>query len=55
MESDPGSMKSEITDPQAKLTCRVVRAANQFIGKQAYGEKLEEHLNARAGDFVYIP
>ena len=28
-------MKSEITDPHAKLTCRVVRAANQFTGKQA--------------------
>ena len=100
-------MKSEITDPHAKLTCRVVRAANQFTGKQAllyapgisaeavgaqgihlqiltipplgrakahkhdshetaiyalsgesgfwYGEKLEEHLNVRAGDLVYIP
>ena len=100
-------MKSELTKPHAKLTCRVVRAANQFTGKQAllyapgisaeavgaqgihlqivtipplgqakahkhashetaiyalrgesgfwYGEKLEEHLNVQAGDFVYIP
>src|SRR5258708_34658889 len=28
-------MKPEITDHHAKLTCRVVRAANQFTGKQA--------------------
>jgi uncharacterized RmlC-like cupin family protein len=28
-------MKSEITNHHAKLTCRVVRAANQFTGKQA--------------------
>ncbi len=28
-------MKPEITNHHAKLTCRVVRAANQFTGKQA--------------------
>jgi uncharacterized RmlC-like cupin family protein len=100
-------MKSEVIDRDPKQTCRVVRAANQFTGKQEllyapgisaetvgargihlqiltipplvrakahkheshetaiyalsgesgcwYGEKLEEHLTVRAGDFVYIP
>ena len=100
-------MKSKITNQQDKVTCRVVRAGNQFAGKQAllyahgisaeavgplgihlqiltipplgrakahkhasqetaiyvisgesgcwYGERLEQHLNVRAGDFVYIP
>jgi uncharacterized RmlC-like cupin family protein len=94
-------------DHDSKLTCRVVRAGPEFIGKQAltyapgisaesvgaqgihlqiltippggrakahkhaahetaiyilsgesgawYGEKLENHLTAKAGDFVYIP
>ena len=102
-----GGMKSKVLDRDAKQTCRVVRAANQFTGKQEllyapgisaetvgargihlqiltipplarakahkhesretaiyalsgesgcwYGEKLEEHLAVRAGDFVYIP
>jgi len=100
-------MKSEVTNQNRKVTCRVVRAGEEFIGKQAlsyspgisaeavgaqgihlqiltipplgrakahrhdshetaiyvlsgeaglwYGEKLEEHLNARVSDFVYIP
>jgi uncharacterized RmlC-like cupin family protein len=102
-----GDMKSKEIDRDAKQTCRVVRAANQFSGKQEllyapgvsaetvgargihlqiltipplarakthkheshetaiyalsgesgcwYGEKLEEHVTVRAGDFVYIP
>ena len=100
-------MKSKVIDPNAKKTCRVVRAESQFVGKQEllyapgisaetvgaqrihlqiltippfgqakahkheshetaiyalsgesgcwYGEKLEQHLTVRAGDFVYIP
>jgi uncharacterized RmlC-like cupin family protein len=97
----------QLVDNDSRMTCRVVRAGPEFIGKQAltyapgisaesvgaqgihlqiltippggrakahkheahetaiyilsgesglwYGEKLENHLVARAGDFVYIP
>jgi uncharacterized RmlC-like cupin family protein len=100
-------MKVKITDRASKPTCRAVKAATEFMGKQAlayapgisaesvgaqgihlqivtippagrakahkhdghetaiyvlsgesglwFGNRLEEHLSASAGDFVYVP
>ena len=49
----------DMTTDDAKPTCRLVGAGEEFAGKQGHlcapGERLQHHLIARAGDFLYIP